>query len=286
MSECWKVPFWEYQVMAAGLKESEYSAHCFNIEDGMVIFRTKRERKLLEDVISWANDGVIPEREATTGEPKKKVAKVGEKTGPSIGQLILKNPHIITNLRDKNGEYLQGLCPSCATVNKDSDENHFWIHSDYGGYGCVSDCETSDVTRAVVKIMSDAGILESDTYQKPSNAELLAVRPIGKDPLSKEAANNSVKSFTKQAKLILDHIHSAKDGVTDEEGQDTLNIPGNSYRPARLSLERLGYITRSGETRPTHSGSRAAVWIAKMSLEQAELEFEIRNEEIVVEASS
>jgi len=62
MSECWKVPFWEYQVMAAGLKESEYSAHCFNIEDGMVIFRTKRERKLLEDVISWANDGVIPER--------------------------------------------------------------------------------------------------------------------------------------------------------------------------------------------------------------------------------
>ena len=41
----------------------------------MVIFRTKRERKLLEDVISWANDKVIPEREPVAGEPRKKKEK-------------------------------------------------------------------------------------------------------------------------------------------------------------------------------------------------------------------
>jgi hypothetical protein len=45
----------------------------------MVIFKTKRERKLLEDVISWANDKVIPEREPTAGEPRKKKAKVSER---------------------------------------------------------------------------------------------------------------------------------------------------------------------------------------------------------------
>lgn len=192
MSECWKVPVFKYMEMAAGLKESEYSVHCFNTEGNAVIFRTKRERKLLEDVISWANDGVIPEREATTGEPKKKAAKVGEKTGPSIGQLILKNPHIITNLRDKNGEYLQGLCPSCALVNKDSDENHFWIHSDYGGYGCVSDCETSDVTRAVVKLLSDAGLLQPDTSQNEGKPE---ADPVVAELVFKERKKEYVSRF-------------------------------------------------------------------------------------------
>ena len=70
-------------------------------------------------------------------------------------QLILQHPSIIVNLRDKR-EYLQGLCPSCAEVGKDSDENHFWIHGS-GGYGCVADCmEGGDLTRALVKRLSDA----------------------------------------------------------------------------------------------------------------------------------
>ena len=133
----------------------------------MVIFKTKRERKLLEDVISWANDKVIPEREPTAGEPRKKKAEAPERhDGPSIGQLVLQHPTIITNLRSKNADYLQGLCPSCATIGKDSDENHFWIHEQSGGYGCVADCMTDgSLTRHLVKMLSDIGVLQSDTPQ-------------------------------------------------------------------------------------------------------------------------
>ncbi len=138
----------------------------------MVIFRTKRERRLLEDVISWANDKVLPERDPVAGEPRKKKAKVtADREGPSIGQLILQHPTVITNLRTKNADYLQGLCPLCAEVGKDSDENHFFIHESSGGYGCVSDCETSELTRSLVKVLSNAGILQNDTSQKEEEVE-------------------------------------------------------------------------------------------------------------------
>jgi len=287
MSECWKVPWADYLCMISGLSDSCYSPQSFNIENGMVIFRTKRERKLLEDVISWANDKVVPEREPTAGEPRKKKAKVKEsRDGPSIGQLILQNPAAITNLRTKNADYLQGLCPLCASIGKDSDENHFYIHEESGGYGCVADCETSELTRALVKRLSDAGLLQDDTSQEPSDAELLAVRAVGKDPMSKQAAETSVATYTTQAKRVLKHIHSSSDGVTDEEGQDQLGIPGNSYRPARVALVRLGFVEKSGKTRKTHSGSSANVWVSTMSPEQAELEYEIRKEEIDQGASS
>ena len=280
MSEGWKVPVLTYMSMIHGLKE-EYSPHNFNVEAGMVVFRTKRERRLLEDVISWANDSVLPEREPVAGEPRKKKAKSDSKNGPSIGQLILQHPSVIVNLRDKNGEYLQGLCPSCAEIGKDSDENHFWIHESSGGYGCVADCmEGGDLTRALVKRLSDAGLLQNDTPQEPSEAELLAVRPIGKDPMSKEAAETSVVTYTTQAKRVLKHIHSSVDGVTDEEGQDQLDIPGNSYRPARVALVRLGFVKKSGKTRKTHSGSNANVWVSTMSPEQADLEWEVRKEKV------
>ena len=286
MSEGWKVPVLTYMSMIHGLKE-EYSPHNFNVEAGMVVFRTKRERRLLEDVISWANDSVLPEREPVAGEPRKKKAKSDSKNGPSIGQLILQHPSVIVNLRDKNGEYLQGLCPSCAEIGKDSDENHFWIHESSGGYGCVADCmEGGDLTRALVKRLSDAGLLQNDTSQEPSEAELLAVRPIGKDPMSKAAAKRSVASYTTQAKRVHQHIQSSADGVTDEEGQDQLGIPGNSYRPARVALVDLGYVEKSGKTRKTHSGSSANVWISTISPEQAELEDEIRKEQIDQGASS
>ena len=172
MSECWKVPWADYLCMISGLSDSCYSPQSFNIENGMVIFRTKRERKLLEDVISWANDKVVPEREPTAGEPRKKKAKVKEsRDGPSIGQLILQNPAAITNLRTKNADYLQGLCPLCASIGKDSDENHFYIHEESGGYGCVADCETSELTRSLVKTLSDAGVLQSDTPQSEPKAD-------------------------------------------------------------------------------------------------------------------
>lgn len=293
MSDCWRVPILEYLRMSHGRKEPEYGLHSFNISDGMVIFRTKRERKLLEDVIAWANDKVLPDRPPTTGEPRKKKAKASdESNGPTIGSILLQHPHLLTNLRPKTAPWLQALCPSCASIGKDSDENHFYIHEEQGGYGCVAGCGTGDdLTRALVKILADAGLSVNDTRQNektvektqitstPSDSDLLAVRPIGKDPMSKKAANDSVVSFTTNSKKVLSHIFCTKGGVTDEEGQDTLGLAGNSYRPARGALVKLGFVMKSGETRETHSGSSANVWVATMSPGQAELEWDIIKQE-------
>ena len=168
MSACWKVSWEEYLVMSSGINEPEYQLHCFNVEDGNVVFRTKREQKVLEDVISWANDGVIPERALSTGEPTKKVKKSKDTDGPSIGSIILENPNLLTNLRPKSGPWLQALCPVCADVGKDSDENHFYIHEESGGYGCVSDCDTAELTKKLASILKEAGIEADvdDTSQK------------------------------------------------------------------------------------------------------------------------
>ena len=293
MSECWKVPIIDYLRMSHGRKEPEYGLHSFNVSEGMVIFRTKRERKLLEDVIAWANDKVIPDRSPTTGEPrKKKVEESKTNEGPSIGSILLQHPHLLTNLRSKSPPWLQALCPSCESIGKDSDENHFYIHEESGAYGCVAGCfDGGDLTAALAKLLGDAGLSANDTRQNektvekkqitstPTDSELLAVRPIGKDPMSKEAANDSVVSFTTNAKQVLSHIFSTKEGVTDEEGQDTLGLAGNSYRPARGALVKLGFVMKSGGTRKTHSGSSANVWVAIMSPMQAELEWDIKQEE-------
>ena len=173
MSACWKVSWEEYLVMSSGINEPEYQLHCFNVEDGNVVFRTKREQKVLEDVISWANDGVIPERALSTGEPAKKVKKSKDTDGPSIGSIILENPNLLTNLRPKSGPWLQALCPVCADVGKDSDENHFYIHEESGGYGCVSDCDTAELTKKLASILKEAGIEADvdDTSQKEEEVE-------------------------------------------------------------------------------------------------------------------
>ena len=173
MSACWKVSWEEYLVMSSGINEPEYQLHCFNVEDGNVVFRTKREQKVLEDVISWANDGVIPERALSTGEPAKKVKKSKATDGPSIGSIILENPNLLTNLRPKSGPWLQALCPVCADVGKDSDENHFYIHEESGGYGCVSDCDTAELTKKLASVLKEAGIEADvdDTSQKEEEVE-------------------------------------------------------------------------------------------------------------------
>ena len=40
-------------------------------------------------------------------------------------------------------------------------------------------------------------------------------------------------------------------GLTDEEGQELLVMSGNSYRPARRALVKLGLVDKSGEFRQT-----------------------------------
>jgi len=51
------------------------------------------------------------------------------------------------------------------------------------------------------------------------------------------------------------------DGATDNEIQRALLMSGNTERPRRIELLRMGCIMASGQTRPTSKGRQAAVWM-------------------------
>jgi hypothetical protein len=50
------------------------------------------------------------------------------------------------------------------------------------------------------------------------------------------------------------------DGATDDEIVQSLGLPGDSVRPRRIELVRMGLVADSGFTRLTRSGREATVW--------------------------
>jgi len=61
---------------------------------------------------------------------------------------------------------------------------------------------------------------------------------------------------------VLAFLRSQRDGATDEEIQDALDMPQNTERPRRIELVRLGLVNDSGRTRKTKSRRDAVVWTA------------------------
>lgn len=51
-------------------------------------------------------------------------------------------------------------------------------------------------------------------------------------------------------------------GVTDEEGEDWLDMRSQTYTPRRGELVKLGLVVDSGQRRKTRGNRPAAVWIA------------------------
>lgn len=83
-------------------------------------------------------------------------------------------------------------------------------------------------------------------------------------PITSAAAAVAAKPMIgRQRKKILQFLISLADhGATDVEIQDELSINGNSERPRRRELERLGLVADSGRVRLTPSGRSAVVWTA------------------------
>ena len=53
-----------------------------------------------------------------------------------------------------------GMEAAMLMMEEDSDENHFWIHEQSGGYGCVADCmQGGDLTRIAVARAEPVGRL-------------------------------------------------------------------------------------------------------------------------------
>lgn len=85
------------------------------------------------------------------------------------------------------------------------------------------------------------------------------------DTPTSEAAAEQVNPV--EAKVLRERVFqlikcSGSNGLTDEEIQDTLNLPGNTQRPRRWELShKEGRIRKSG-TRLTKTGRQATVWVA------------------------
>jgi hypothetical protein len=82
-------------------------------------------------------------------------------------------------------------------------------------------------------------------------------------PTSEEAARTlSPGKRAIDRERVYVAIAASPSGMTDDELQAALDLDGSTERPRRLELFEQGRIARTGRTRSTRAGKRAAVWIA------------------------
>lgn len=77
---------------------------------------------------------------------------------------------------------------------------------------------------------------------------------------SKASAVAAANNFGPLTASLLVYLSQEEDGLTDEEGQIKYEIAGNSYRPMRVTLCKLGLVYDCEQRRLNHSGREAAVW--------------------------
>jgi hypothetical protein len=77
---------------------------------------------------------------------------------------------------------------------------------------------------------------------------------------SRAAAEAIAPKFGTITRNVLAHLCTYPDGLTDEEGQHTIGMEGNSYRPCRVTLMDKGFVVDSGHRRKTHQRKDAVVW--------------------------
>lgn len=94
------------------------------------------------------------------------------------------------------------------------------------------------------------------------------------DPSSPEPPHNGTETSRAAAEQIkpnadtlrarvLEYLQSQPDGATDEQMQLALGMAGNTQRPRRQELEKMGLVRATDRTRATRSGRQATVWEAK-----------------------
>jgi len=132
--------------MTGGL--NEHPLHTLSVAAGVVTIKKKR---IIDDIISWSNDGILPERQMSNGEIRKKEVKVtGTGDWADFKRVLRENASLLTNYRSKQAGIMQARCPSCEEHNKDRDDNHFFIIESHGGFGCLSSCSNADIVKALI----------------------------------------------------------------------------------------------------------------------------------------
>ena len=75
---------------------------------------------------------------------------------------------------------------------------------------------------------------------------------------SRASAAAAAPRFNARTLLLLAEFRLRS--MTDEGGQDSLGIEGNSYRPMRVTLYKHGFVEDSGQRQVLRSGRKAVVW--------------------------
>jgi hypothetical protein len=108
------------------------------------------------------------------------------------------------------------------------------------------------------KVQSEPGIWRTCSRCHGSGYDT-EVPKVKSSPTS-AAAGESVKEIAATIRArLLRLLEEHPRGLTDEQQQDFLNLAGNSQRPRRRELEKLGLIRPLG-TRSTRSGREARIW--------------------------
>ena len=77
---------------------------------------------------------------------------------------------------------------------------------------------------------------------------------------SRASAIAEAPTFGLKVRSVLIGFAHSMSGLTDEEGQESLQIEGNSYRPCRVTLMDQGLVYDTGFRRKTRAGRPAVVW--------------------------
>ena len=99
------------------------------------------------------------------------------------------------------------------------------------------------------------------TFAPPPLPDMLGQPPANGTATSIMAAD-AIKPHADTLRLqVLECIRDAgRAGMTDEQVQDALGMPGNTERPRRRELFMAGRIVAAPEMRKTRSGRMANVW--------------------------
>ena len=82
---------------------------------------------------------------------------------------------------------------------------------------------------------------------------------------SKASAEKQAANFKGNAIKLLNAFARVDSlGLTDEQGCDLTGLDGNTYRPRRVTLEKLGMIVKLSACRKTRSNRFAHIYIITM----------------------
>lgn len=84
--------------------------------------------------------------------------------------------------------------------------------------------------------------------------------PHSGSPTSQAAAEAIKPTAGTLRAIVLEYLKEHPDGATDEEMQLALDMAGNTQRPRRQELEKMGFVRATDRTRTTSSGRQAVVW--------------------------